>query len=134
MNYTLLFHGFLTILIGNLSGIGYSKAIRKVIANESAWKLMHSASVMGGIMLLAFAPFFNGLTADFNYAVYLLYSIIISNYCFAAGMLLAAFTGARGIDKKAPGSNNKIVYVFYYIAAILSLVYTMVFLFLIIKR
>lgn len=134
MNYSLLLHGFLTFLAGNLSGIGYSKAIRKLIANEPGWKLMHSATVMGAIMLMVFAVFFNELTKDFAYAQYLLYSIVISNYCFAGGMLLAAFTSARGLDKKAPGRNNRIVYTLYYIAAILAFVYTIIFIILILLK
>ncbi|MCW3465035.1 hypothetical protein [Chitinophaga nivalis] len=134
MNYTLLLHGFLTMLIGNLAGVGYSKAIRNKIPNENGWKLLHTASVMGGIMLMVMAVFFNELTKDFRYAVYLFYSVILSNYCFAAGMLWAALTAARGLDKKEPGRHNRIVYIFYYIAATLSFVYTLVFIVLILNK
>lgn len=83
---------------------------------------------------LAMATFFNDLTRGFNYAGALFYSVILSNYLFAAGMLLAAFTAKRGLDKKEPGKANRLVYVFYYIAAMLSFAYTIVFIFLIIQK
>ncbi|RFS20672.1 hypothetical protein DVR12_19120 [Chitinophaga silvatica] len=134
MNYSLLLHGFITLLIGNFAGVGYSKSIRKIIANENGWKLLHSATLMGSIMLMTFAVFFNDLTSGFRYSTYLFYAVIISNYCFVAGMLLAALSSARGLDKNEAGRNNKIVYWFYYVAAILSLAYTFIFIFLLTKK
>lgn len=48
--------------------------------------------------------------------------------------LLAAFTAKRGLDKKEPGRANRLVYIFYYFAALLSFIYTFVFIFLIFRK
>ncbi|NML36160.1 hypothetical protein HHL17_03020 [Chitinophaga sp. G-6-1-13] len=135
MKYQFILHGFLTIMVSNIGGIVYSKAIRKLVANEAGWRLLHSAGMMGGIMLLAFASFFDDITAGFPLLAKGLFGVILgSNYFFLAGMLIAAYTAARGVDKEEKGRGNKVVYTCYYIAALLGFVYTGVFIWLGMRR
>ncbi|MTI33118.1 hypothetical protein [Xanthovirga aplysinae] len=130
MNKYLILHGLLMILIGNLGGIGYSKAIRKIIKNEGSWRVFHTASFTGGVLLIAFSSFFDKLTSSYSYSTLLLCGIILSNYLFIIGMFLAAIFGKRGIDKKDKGVINILIYCIYFFASLLSFSYLVILIYL----
>ncbi|MEL6658422.1 MAG: hypothetical protein AAFY48_18560 [Bacteroidota bacterium] len=124
----LFFHGFIILLIGLIGGYPFSFSAHNKKERETAWRLFHFASCMGGIMLIAIAACLHVLEISEASTFWVLFFSLIANYAFVLGMFIAAVSGERGLkwEKKFL---NKAVYILYSVATTFSLVFILILLY-----
>lgn len=114
------FHGLLILLVGLLSGFPFAQSIKSKNGREVAWRVVHAGGASAGLMLIAVGV----ITQQFELGplnAFIYYLFIFGTYTLVGGMVLAAITGQRGLDKKNHNIYNKIVYILYGLGAIGSL-------------
>lgn len=127
MHLHFILHGGIILLLGLITGFPYTRAIIKCSGTEAAWRLVHSASSMGGIWLIAMGVVFVLLSTPVWLSWAWLISSVLSVYAFFIGMLAAAITGKRGLEKR----NSKIdfrIHLLYSLGTITSLLAALFFL------
>ncbi|MFO0845812.1 MAG: hypothetical protein U0797_26090 [Gemmataceae bacterium] len=99
------FHGAVVLLIGLLGGLGFARAIRTG-KNEVAWRVVHSGGAVAGVMLLSLAALLP-LAALPTWAVALtVWALVGGTYLFVLGMVVAAVTGERGLERGGSRANR----------------------------
>jgi hypothetical protein len=116
-------HGLIILMVGLLGGFPFAKAIKEKNGKETAWRVVHSGSSAGGVMLIAIGAIVGRLTLSLLLNSFIAAGIIISTYLFIIGMLIAAITGERGIGNSntTQKSSWKIVYYLYGLGAVISI-------------
>lgn len=116
----LALQGALILTIGLIGGILFVKAI-STGKGEVAWRVVHSGGSMAGIMLLVFVPILP-LMALPTWALHAFgWSFSVGTWLLVIGMVVAAISGQRGIEKGGIRC-NQIVRGFYSLGTLLSLV------------
>ncbi len=125
MNFDLHYflHGLLILMIGQLGGFPFAKAIKRKDGSEVAWRVVHSGSSMAGIMLIAIGGLINRLSVSPLINSIILWGIVASTYLFIIGMIIAAVSSQRGIGnaREKHTTTWKMVYYLYGIGAFLSI-------------
>ena len=103
----LLAHGSIVLLVGLLSGAGFSEAITGTQGAdaERAWRVAHSGLTLGGAMFIAIAMAQPTLVLSERAASFLTWSLVASGYGFAVALPLGAVLGLRGLEPAGPASN-----------------------------
>ena len=99
MEITLIKNGILLIIIGTLSGFPYLFLIKKDRANKEQWRIVHIASIMSGLVLIALASSYSIFRPN-NISVLMSYLMIIGNWLFTFGMIISGLSGQRGLSFK----------------------------------
>lgn len=107
----LVLHGSLVLLVGFVGGCFFARAI-KVGQGEVAWRVVHSGSAMAGIMLIALGPALLQLALPLWAAQVTTWTLILGTELFVVGMVLAAFSGGRGLSRRGSAA-NRVVWVLY---------------------
>ena len=113
----LTFHGAVVTLVGLLAGIPYAMvATGRVVGSERAWRFAHVGNILGGIFLLAVAGVADRLDLVPARRTLLVWSLVLSAYADAAGIVMAAIFNVRGL---IPGGSlaNTLVYVLLAVGA-----------------
>ena len=118
---TYSFHGLIILLIGMIGGFFQSKAIKSNNGREVAWRVVHSGGCMAGVMLIAHGLIIERLSWEKSEKMLYFSCLLAGTYFLIVGMVVAAMTGARGIDRESrEGLNGKLVSILYKLGAILS--------------
>lgn len=120
LSQQLVLHGSLVLLTGFLGGMFFARAIKRG-KGEVAWRVVHAGASMAGIMLIALAPVIPQLGLPPWAANLIAWSLIIGTEAFVVGMILAAFSGHRGLSRSGGGS-NRIVWACYALGTVLTLI------------
>jgi hypothetical protein len=104
----LIANGAIMVLLGNLCGIPFGRAIanRKDESVVRAWRVAHSGNIMTGVSIMAAGvsvPFLGGSPAIVS-AMTL--ALIVSGYAFTVSLPLGAVVGRRGLAPHGPFSNR----------------------------
>lgn len=131
-NLWIILHGVIILIIGLIGGFPYAEAIQKQPEKVESWRLFHSGSLMGGILLMvvgAIAP-----TLAFTHLSWkvVFNGLVISSYSFIAGKMLAALSGKRGLSWKVKGT-GRVISILYALGTVISILGTLVLLLVIIK-
>jgi len=113
----LTFHGAVVTLVGLLAGIPYAMvATGRVVGSERAWRFAHVGNILGGLVLLAVAGVAGRLDLVPARRTLLVWSLVLSAYADAAGIVMAAIFNVRGL---IPGGSlaNTLVYVLLAVGA-----------------
>ena len=113
-----ILHGAIVLLVGLLCGIPFgSVAARAGDDAARAWRVAHAGGAMLGVMLIAIAAVLPQLRLTDLVASLLAWSLVIGAYSFTLGVILAALTGARGLE---PGGSatNVVVFLAYLVGAL----------------
>ena len=124
----LLAHGSVVLLVGLLSGAGFSEAITGAQGGdaERAWRVAHTGLSLGGALFIAIAMALPTLVLSERVASFLTWSLVASGYGFAIALPLGALLGFRGLEPAGPASNF-VVFVGNAIGALGSLVGALLF-------
>jgi FtsH-binding integral membrane protein len=107
MSQNLVLHGAVVLLLGFLGGFFFARAIKRG-SGEVAWRVVHSGSAMGGILLIAIAPVIAQLTVSEWIAQLLGWSLILGVDIFVLGMVWAAVSGKRGLSRGGDAHNRTV--------------------------
>ena len=119
LSQQLVLHGSLVLLSGFIGGLFFARAIKRE-RGEVAWRVVHAGASMGGIMLIALGPAIAQLALPAWEAGLIAWSLIIGVEAFVLAMVLAAFSGQRGLSRKG-GATQKTVWAFYMLGSTLTL-------------
>lgn len=119
LSQQLVLHGSLVLLVGFVGGGLFSRAIKRA-QGEVAWRVVHSGSSMGGVMLIALGAALPQLTAAAWLTQLVAWSLIAGVEVFVLAMIWAAVTGQRGLTRGGTRS-NRAINVLYLAASALSL-------------
>ena len=124
----LMLHGGIVLLVGNLAGIPFGRAIvwRRSEEAVRAWRVAHSGLTSGGSSMIAIAAALPHLESSFAPAA-LVVPLVASGYGFALALTYGAWSGHRGLVPKGPWQ-NAFVFLGNAIGAIGALIGTVVFL------
>jgi hypothetical protein len=108
----LIANGAIMVLLGNLCGIPFGRAIvgRKDEAVIRAWRVAHSGNLLTGVSIMAAGvslPFIGGSPAIVST---LTLALIVSGYAFTVSLPLGAIVGRRGLAPTGP-LPNLLVYI-----------------------
>lgn len=116
----LVLHGALVLFTGFIGGFFFARAIKSG-SGEVAWRVVHSGSSMGGILLIALAPVITKLAVSDRLAQCLGWSLILGVDLFVIGMIWAAVSSKRGLSRSG-GAHNRAVWACYAVATGFTLV------------
>jgi hypothetical protein len=107
-SYSLLLHGAIVLLIGNLCGAPFGRAISRGRPDDEvrAWRVAHSGIVGGGTTMLAVGAALALAQIPPLEAWLVSASLIASGYGFAIALPIGALLGHRGIQAKGPLANR----------------------------
>jgi len=108
--FLLLFHGALLMLVGNLCGIPFGRAIatRRGEDEIRAWRVAHSGNVSGGAAMIAVAAGLSAAEVAGLQGWIVAAPLILSAYGFGIALPIGAAIGARGIVFKGGGAAKAI--------------------------
>ncbi|HFQ62235.1 MAG TPA: hypothetical protein ENK39_08070 [Epsilonproteobacteria bacterium] len=126
----LLFHGVIILLFALLAGFPYARSILKKEAENIifAWRVAHSALIMGAILMLALVPILSYLNVELKVLWIISGLFIISGYTFLFALYLGPIVGHRGLYYGKEFS-AKLVYLGNSIGALTSLLGTLLLLY-----
>ncbi len=105
----LVLHGSITLVVTLSCGFLYGKYIDTTESEkERAWKLVHVAGSLGGMVLLLVAGIEDQLLVSATFIAGLNGSLLVSNYAFLVAMILAAVSGNRGLGPGGPAANRAV--------------------------
>src|SRR5213593_641838 len=113
----LTFHGAVVTLVGLLAGIPYAMvATERMPGSERAWRFAHVGNILGGLVLIAVAGVADRLDLVPARRALLVWSLVLSAYADAVGIVAAAIFDVRGLT---PGGSlaNTLVYVLLAVGA-----------------
>jgi hypothetical protein len=119
-NMQLVLHGAIVLLLGQLAGYVFFRAIHAAPENATRtgmWRMSHAATTMGAVFLIALAPVVPHLRLSSGAATFLVIALIASTYALCVGTVVAALSGQRGTRPRGP-SANVVVYVLYVAGAL----------------
>jgi len=107
----LIFHGAMLVLLGMVSGYIYRFAISSEWGpdQERTWRILHTFMVQCGGLYIAIGAVGRYLTLTTRTGTFVVWSLALSAYTFALGLVIAPLIGTRGLD---PGSSLAAVAVF----------------------
>jgi hypothetical protein len=105
----LVFHGAVVLLVSQIAGYAYFRALRRD-ANAERWRMSHSACSAGAVFLIALAPVVPRLASS----TLLVPSLVASTYAFCIGTVIAGVSGQRGLS----AGSNVVVYGLYLAGAL----------------
>ena len=107
----LMFHGVMLVLLGMIAGYIYRFALTGDWNSDyqRSWRILHTFVVQTGTLYIAIAAIGQLLTLSERVASFVVWSLVISAYTFALGLVFAPIVGTRGLD---PGSSVGAVLVF----------------------
>lgn len=115
-------NGLIILMVGLLGGFPFAKVIKRQPEKVVAWRVVHSGGSMGGVMLIAIGAIVQRVLMSPLTSHLIFWGFIISTYALVAAMVVAAFTGERGVgDRKEKSTVWKVVYYAYGLGAILSI-------------
>ena len=119
-NMALVLHGAIVLLLGQLAGYVFFRAIHASSQDATRvgmWRMSHSATSMGAVFLIALGPVVPHLHLSPGAMAFLVVALIASTYALCLGTIAAALSGHRGTSARGPWS-NVLVYVFYVAGAL----------------
>jgi hypothetical protein len=115
-------HGAVVAFLGALSGLVYTFVITGDIPGSiRAWHLAHLQGVMTGILIIAVSSCVSHLKLNQRKSQILIYSYVITGYCYSIGPVWGAILDVRGIEPVMP-LGNIIMFVSNSVASISVLV------------
>jgi len=128
-NMAMVFHGAIILLLSQLAGYAFFRAINKQSQERTAmWRMSHAASSAGAVFLIALGPVVPHLHLTRLTGPVLVASLIFSTYALCLGTVVAAASGARGTRPRLPWP-NLLAYALYVVGALGSSVAGLVLLF-----
>jgi hypothetical protein len=119
----LVFHGAVVLLLGQVAGYVFFRAIRR--APESArtgmWRMSHAACSAGAVLLIALGPVAPRLALAPAASALFAGSMVFSTYALCLGTVVAGASGHRGTDARPPWP-NRVVHGLYVLGALGSTV------------
>jgi hypothetical protein len=123
----MVFHGAVILLLSQLVGYAFFRAINKQKPEATAmWRMSHAASSAGAVFLIALAPVVPHLRLGPATGWLLVGSLIGSTYAMCLGTVVAAASGNRGTRPRLPWP-NLLAYLLYMAGALGSTVAGLVF-------
>ena len=103
----LMLHGGIVLLVGNLAGIPFGRAIvlHRPEKTVRAWRVAHSGLTSGGSSMIAIAAALPHLAPSSVAPAALIVPLVASGYGFALALTYGAWSGHRGIIAKRPWQN-----------------------------
>src|SRR5690242_8889908 len=100
----LVFNGALLVFLGMSAGFAYRFAIVHdwEAVKQREMRILHTFLVQVGALIIAIGAIGNYLTISVRRATFLVWSLVLSTYTFAAGLVAAAIVGTRGLK---PGNS-----------------------------
>lgn len=99
-------HGAIVAFLGALSGLAYTFVITGDIPGSiRAWHLAHLQGVMTGILIIAVSSCISHLDLDQKKSRILIYSYVITGYCYSIGPVWGAIFDIRGLEPVMPLGN-----------------------------
>lgn len=97
-------HGGIVLLVGNLCGIPFGKAIAQRKSDDviRAWRVAHSGITSGGAVIVAIGAAMAAMQATGMIAALVAYALIASGYGFAIALPIGAQLGYRGMPSGGP--------------------------------
>jgi hypothetical protein len=125
----LMLHGGIVLLVGNLAGIPFGRAIVQRRSEEAvrAWRVAHSGLTSGGSAMIAIAAALPHLGRSSLAPAVLIVPLVASGYGFALALTYGAWLGHRGLAPKRPWP-NVLVFLGNATGALGALIGTVVFL------
>lgn len=125
MELLLIKHGLLMAVIGTLAGLPFTRAISKKKENQEQWRIVHLAGILAGVFLIGLGLIYKflPLSENVNWLVCLL--MIVSNWLFTIGTIIAGFSGKRGLSPRPTDVASRTIFVLYCAAALLSTIGTL---------
>lgn len=120
----LVLHGAIILLLGQAAGYAFFRAINaspQDATRTGMWRMSHSATSLGAVLLLALAPVIPHLDLAPAPRGALVAVTIASTYALCLGTISAAVSGHRGTSAKGSWS-NVLVYALYLAGALGSTV------------
>ena len=115
----LALHGAVVLMVGLLGGLAFARAIQNG-GREVAWRVVHSGGSMAGVLLLALAGVWR-LVALPAWGQLLLAGLLAAGtYALVIGMVIAAWTGGRGLSRGGSRA-NRAVYALYVVGTAATL-------------
>src|SRR5262245_25674157 len=94
-------------MVGLLGGLAFARAIQKG-ERDVAWRVVHSGGCMGGVMLLAVAGVLRYVALPTWGQVLLVALLAGGTELLVAGMVVAAWTGDRGLAGGGSRANRAV--------------------------
>ena len=125
----LMLHGGIVLLVGNLAGIPFGRAVvgRRPEEVVRAWRVAHSGLTSGGSSMIAIAAALPHLEPSGIAPAALIVPLVASGYGFALALTYGAWSGHRGLVPKGSW-RNAFVFLGNAIGALGALIGTIVFL------
>ena len=98
------------------SSVSFSSCFRR----EVAWRVVHAGGCMGGVMLLAVASVLRLVALPMWGQALLVALLGGGTYGLVAGMVIAAWTGERGLARGGSRA-NRVVHVLYLLGTVATL-------------
>ena len=114
-----ILHGAIVLLVGLLCGLLFGFVATRAAGEDAAraWRVAHSGTAAIGVMLIAIGAILPRLRLADRAGSLLVWSLIVSAYVFTSGVIVAAFTGARGL-KAGASPLDAVVFLAYVIGAL----------------
>jgi glucan phosphoethanolaminetransferase (alkaline phosphatase superfamily) len=126
----LIFSSALMLLIGLLAGAPYGNAINRDAPAHivNAWRVAHASLPMGAALGLAMAVILSSLSVGWWCKALIVWPFILASAGFTFALLYGAMVGQRGLQRRAPFT-NQLVYTGNIIGAAGSLISAIVLLY-----
>jgi hypothetical protein len=117
----LVLHGTIVLLLSQVAGYAFFRAIHRSTQQDSAragmWRMSHAACSAGAVFLIALGPVVPHLRLAPFAAAFLVDTLVASTYALSLGTVIAGFSGHRGTERRLPWSNLA-TYVLYVLGAL----------------
>jgi hypothetical protein len=128
-NLALVFHGAVVLLLSQVAGYAFFRAIHGADATKTGmWRMSHAACSAGAVLLFALAPIVPHLRLAAPLRALLVGALVLSTYALCLGTVIAGASGQRGIRPKMPWPNVT-VYALYVFGAVGSTLAALVLLY-----
>jgi hypothetical protein len=118
-NLSLVLHGAVILLLGQIAGYAFFRAINRAkdATRVGMWRMSHAATSVGAVLLLALGPVVPHLRLGPSVTTFLVATLIASTYALCLGTIAAGMSGHRGTRAMKPWP-NALVYGLYLLGAL----------------